>query len=115
MRDKGVKIDDFGLVFVNFNHLVHRGELITDEPYVLTFQVNQVFYVENERNLDWVCAVRTKPRNVYDVGQGEKSHDAGATYHECKPLILTSGNLYDMNDEFKHDRPNIDLIEAPVG
>jgi hypothetical protein len=42
-RDKGFKIDDYGLVFVNFNHLVHSGELITYEPYVLTSQVDQVF------------------------------------------------------------------------
>jgi len=67
-RDRGFKIDDYVLVFANFNHLVHRGKLITDEPYVLTSQVDQVFYVEDEKNPDWVCAVRTKPRNVYDVG-----------------------------------------------
>jgi hypothetical protein len=36
---------------------------------VLTSQVDQVFYVEDERNQDWACIVRTKPRNVYDVGQ----------------------------------------------
>jgi hypothetical protein len=42
-RDRGFKIDDYGLVFVNFNHLVHRGELITNEPYVLTSQVDQYF------------------------------------------------------------------------
>jgi hypothetical protein len=31
-RDSGFRIDDYGLVFVNFNHLAHRGELITNEP-----------------------------------------------------------------------------------
>jgi hypothetical protein len=82
---------------------------------VLTSQVDQVFYVEDERNPDWVCTVRSKSRNVYDVGQGEGSHDVGATSHECEPLVLTSGNLYDINDEFEHDRPDIDPIEVPVG
>jgi hypothetical protein len=67
-RDRGFRVDDYGLVFVNFNHLVHRGKLITNEPYVLTSQDDQVFYVEDERNPDWVCAVRTKLRNFYDVG-----------------------------------------------
>jgi hypothetical protein len=66
--DIGFRIDDYGLEFVNFNHLVHGGELITDEPYVLTSQVDQVFYVEDGRNPNWVCAVKTKPRNVYSVG-----------------------------------------------
>jgi hypothetical protein len=79
MIDRGFRIDDYGLVFVNFNYLVHRGELIIDEPYVLTSQVDQVFYVEDGRNPDWFCSVRTKPQNVYNVGQGEGSHDEGAT------------------------------------
>jgi hypothetical protein len=112
--DKGFRIDDYGLVFVNFNHLVHRGELITDEPYMLTSQVDQVFYVEVVRNPNWVCAVRTKLRNVYNVGQGEGSNDAGTTYHECVPLVLATTDQHDMNDEFEHDRPDIDPIEAPV-
>jgi hypothetical protein len=51
-KDRGYKIDDYGLVLVNFNHLVHRGELIIDEPCVLTSQVDQVFYMEDERNPD---------------------------------------------------------------
>jgi len=48
--DRGFRVDDYGLAFVNFTHLVHRGELLTDEPYVLTSQVDQVFYVEDGRN-----------------------------------------------------------------
>jgi hypothetical protein len=113
--DKGFRIDDYGLVFVNFNHLVHMGELITDEPYVLTSQVDQVFYFEDGRNPTWVCAVRTKPQNMYDVGQGEGSNDGGTTYHECVPLVLATADLHDKNDEFEHDRLDIDPIEAPVG
>jgi hypothetical protein len=42
-----------------------------DDLYVLTSQVDQVYYVEDESNLDWACVIKTKPRNVYDVGQGE--------------------------------------------
>jgi hypothetical protein len=114
MMDRGFKIDEYDLVFVNFNHLVHRGELIKDEPYVLTSQVDQVFCVEDGRNLNLVCAVMTKPRNVYDVGQGEGSNEAGTTYHECVPLVLATADLPDMNDEFEYDKPDIDPIEAPV-
>ncbi|XP_062145091.1 uncharacterized protein LOC133852365 [Alnus glutinosa] len=112
--DRGFTIDEYGLVFVNFNHLVHRGEQIQDEPYVLTSQVDQVFYVEDGRNPNWVCAVRTKPRNVYDVGQGDGSNEDGTTYHECVPLVLATADLPDTNDEFEYDRPDVDPIEAPV-
>jgi hypothetical protein len=112
--DRWFRVDDYGLVFVNFTHLVHRRELLTDEPYVLTSQVDKVFYVEDGRNPNWVCAVRTKPRNVYDVGQGEGSSDVDNAYHKCVPLVLPTDDLNDMNDEFDHDRPDIDPIEAPV-
>jgi hypothetical protein len=109
--DKGFKMDEYGLVFVNFNHLVYRIELINDELYVLTFQVDQVFYVEDRRN---PSLVRTKPRNVHDVSQGEESNETGTTYHECVPLVLATDDQPDMNDEFEYDRPDIDPIETPV-
>jgi hypothetical protein len=51
-RDRGWKMDKHDLTLVNFKNLVHRGNQMTDEPYVLTFQVEQVFYVEYERDLD---------------------------------------------------------------
>jgi hypothetical protein len=101
-------------VLVNFKNLVHKGERITDEPYVLTSQVDQVFYIEDERHPDWACTVRTKPRNVYDVGHGEVSHDACANYHECEPLLLTSSNSDNRGDDFEHDRPNVDPIQIYV-
>jgi hypothetical protein len=69
---------------------------------VLTSQVDQVFYVEDERDPDWACAVRTKPRNVYNVGQGEGPHDAQANYHECEPLLFLSNTDHDPQDDFEH-------------
>jgi hypothetical protein len=49
MRDRGYMVDKYGLVFVNFKNLVHKRERITDELYVLTSQVDQVFYGEDKR------------------------------------------------------------------
>jgi hypothetical protein len=69
-RDKGYKLDKHGLTLVNFKNLVHKGDKITDKPYVLTSQVSQVFYVKDDMDPDWACTARTKPRNVYDIGQG---------------------------------------------
>jgi hypothetical protein len=66
-RDRGWKLDKHGLTQVNFKNLVHRGDQIIDELYVLTSQVEQVFYVEDERDPNWACAVRRKPRNVYEL------------------------------------------------
>jgi hypothetical protein len=112
-RDIGYKVNEYGLVFVNFKKLVHTGKLISDEPYVLTTQVDQVFYIEDERDPGWACAVRTKPRNVYDVG-GEGHDDACANYHECEPLLLTSNNDHNLQDDFDHIRPDVDPIPVYV-
>jgi hypothetical protein len=78
-RDRGYKVDEYVMVLVNFNCLVHRGDWETDDLYMLTSQVNQVFYVEDKRNPGWDCAVRTKPRNIYNNGQSDGSHDAYGT------------------------------------
>jgi hypothetical protein len=74
---------------VNFKNLIHTRELISDDPYVLS---SQVYYVRDDKNPDWCCVVRTKPRNVYDVGQGEGNNDEGLNYHESEPLNLNVGN-----------------------
>jgi hypothetical protein len=35
-RDRGYKVDEYGMVLVNFNRLVHRGDWETDDSYMLT-------------------------------------------------------------------------------
>jgi hypothetical protein len=112
-RDRGWKLDKHGLTLVNFKNLVHRGDQITDEPYVLTSQVEQVFYVEDERDPDWACTVRTKPRNVYDVGQGQGPDDEQPNYHESEPLQLDHNHHYDPQEEdIDYVRTDLPPIEA---
>jgi len=53
-------VDEYNLMLVNFKNLVHKRMLITNELYVLTSQVDQVFYVENERDLNWACTVMSE-------------------------------------------------------
>jgi hypothetical protein len=67
-RYRGYKVDEYGIMLVNFKNFIHTGKQVIDEPFVLTSQVDQVFYVKNERNPDWACTIRTKPRNMYNVG-----------------------------------------------
>lgn len=69
------KKDEYGFVLVNFSHLIHMGERITDDPFILSFQASQVYYVADERNPNWVVIFTTKPRDVYDVGEGEANED----------------------------------------
>ena len=65
---KGCKKDEFGFPLLNFSRLIHKSGRLIDKPYVLVFQTSQVFYVEGVRHKNWVVVVKTKPREVFDVG-----------------------------------------------
>jgi hypothetical protein len=85
--NKGYKKDEYGFDLVNFKNLIHTGARVTDDPFVLPNQVSQVYYVEDPKNPNWAVAVRTKPRNVYDVGSGESDDYVEAdSYHEHEPF-----------------------------
>jgi hypothetical protein len=75
-------------------------------------QVSQCFYVEDERHPNWSCVVRTKSRNVYDVGEGEGHDDACANYHESEPLNLNINA--DVDDVIEITRNDIPPIEVEV-
>lgn len=60
-KDKGYKEDGYGIELVSFKRLIHTGERINDEPFVLSSQVSQVYYVEDARHPDWAVVVKTKP------------------------------------------------------
>jgi hypothetical protein len=82
---------------------------------MLTSQVEQVFYVENGRDPDWVCAMKTKSRNVYDVGHGQGPNDEQLNYHESVPLELDPNHHYDPHeDDVNYVRIDLPPIEAYV-
>jgi hypothetical protein len=102
-------MDRYGIALVSFKRLIHKGEGINDEPFVLSSQVSQVYYVEDARHPDWAVVVKTKPWNVYDVGQGEGTDDDVGGYHENVAFNLNM--LQEMND-FGND--NIDCAQNDV-
>ncbi|XP_077250153.1 uncharacterized protein LOC143889727 isoform X1 [Tasmannia lanceolata] len=62
--DRGMKIDEFGYTVVNMARQIYK-----DEPFVFASQAEQVFYVQDHPSKkDWHVVVKTKPRDLYDVG-----------------------------------------------
>jgi hypothetical protein len=110
-RDRGYKLDEYGMIVVNFNCLVHRGDQETDDLCMLTSQVDQVFYIKDERNPGWACAVQTNPGASTTLLK-VMPHDACDNYHECEPFLLTRINDNDPSDHFDHVRSDSDLILA---
>ena len=112
--DKGYKVDKYDQIFVNFKNLVHTEEMIADELYMLMSQVDQVFYVEDDRDQDWACVVKTKPKNVYNIGRGEEPHVICENHHKCEPLILTNIDYHNPQDDVNYVRLDLNPIQAYV-
>jgi hypothetical protein len=114
--NKGYKKDEYGFDLLNFNNLIHTGARITDDPFVLPSQISQVYYVQDPIHPNWNVAVKTKPRNVYDVGEGESSDYAEAdSYHEHEPFnVNVTGDVgIDFgNDDIDCARTNVPATEA---
>lgn len=61
---------------------------MNDEPFILASQASQVYYVKDPRDKGWLVAVRTKARDVFDVGNGEREEDDAVTYYDNEPYDL---------------------------
>ena len=114
LSEKGYKIDEFGFSLVNFKHLIHVGEKLIDEPYALASEASQVFYVENKRHKDWVVAVKTKARDIFDAGIGvlcDDEDDESNTYCENVPYnVIVDDTHGDANDHLDWARPGLEGI-----
>ncbi|XP_039140514.1 uncharacterized protein LOC120277730 [Dioscorea cayenensis subsp. rotundata] len=68
--NRGLKKDKFGFTIVNFSHLAHSGTNLVDDPFVFASQAKKVFYVQDEKNKDWLIVKHAKLRDIYDIGGG---------------------------------------------
>ena len=94
--------------------MIHTGDQLIDESYVLASQVSQVFNMEDVRHKDWVVVVKTKPREVFDVGINA-SHDddddddddeVGTYFKNISYNITTDDACDDANDNHVWARVN---------
>lgn len=94
---------------MNFTRLVHTEEQITDDMFVLSFKVSQVYYVEDEMDTNLVVVVTTKPIHMFDIGQWEGQDDDANNYYDNEPFNLNFNEiLIDVaNNNFEYARNDI--------
>ena len=73
---RGLATDHLGITSVNFSRLIHTGASEDDEPYILASEAHQIYYVEDEKHKDWNMVVHLKPRDLYDMGDGDIIYDS---------------------------------------
>ena len=79
-----MKYDSNGFILVNFSRLIHTGVLLKDDPFIFSSQARQVFYVQDSKDKEWATVIKTKPRDLYDIGQRVQEDDDD-TYTQCMP------------------------------
>ncbi|KAH0669882.1 hypothetical protein KY285_024019 [Solanum tuberosum] len=70
-RDRGFKKDTWGFPSVNFSQLIHIGDREEHDPFIEASQAQMVYYVEDELDKGCSTVVHFKPRDLYDMGEGE--------------------------------------------
>jgi len=68
-QGRGVMKDDLGFTLVNFSHLIHSGDRISDEPFVFAGQAQQVIFVQDPEDHEWFVPRSIKPRDILDMGE----------------------------------------------
>ena len=81
---RGLKYDSNGFILVIFSRLIHTGVLLKDDPFIFSSQARQVFYVQDSKDKEWATAIKTKPRDLNDIGQTVEEEEDD-TYTQCMP------------------------------
>ncbi|KAK7388495.1 hypothetical protein VNO78_23311 [Psophocarpus tetragonolobus] len=96
---KGYKEDKYGFILINSNR-----KLRTNEPYVLASQVQQVYYVKDTKDPNWLVVVKTKPRDLYDMPMEatnevcQENEDIGSISYASKTSYHEQEFSLDRND-----------------
>lgn len=108
-QNRGQKKDDFGFTVVNFSHLIHTGKRLNDEPFIFASQARQVYYVEDGKGTDWLTIVKTKPRDVFDIGSAGIGEADDNTYCDSEPYNIDLASLLsDTSDYLSWVRNDVD-------
>ena len=93
---RGLKKDKYGFPLVNFSRpLVHTGIELKDDPFIVSSQARQVFYIEDVKDVGWLHVNVNYPRDTYDMGKKANEEDEDS-YTQCMPCNLP--HLDDVNE-----------------
>ncbi|WMV33230.1 hypothetical protein MTR67_026615 [Solanum verrucosum] len=99
------KIDQYGFTSVNTHCALN-----TNEPFVLASQSEQVFYLNDMIDKDWLVVVKTNPRDLFnmpDVEEEELINDEVYQQEEVECNILNT-NDHETNIEVSLHRDDIE-------
>ena len=64
---KGKKIDEFKMTLVNFSHLLYNDSDVSNEPFILASQAEQVCYIPDPVKSEWTVLLKMTARDLFDI------------------------------------------------
>ena len=99
-QGRGYKENKYGFILVN-----SKRKWKTNEPYVLASQVQQVYYVKDTKDPNWLVVVKTKPRDWYNMPK-EDTNEACQENEDIGSISFTF-NASDNEHGFSLDRSDL--------
>ena len=70
--------------------MLHTDVLFKDDPFIFLSQARQVFFVQDAKDKDWAIIVKTKPKELYDMGKQLEDDDDDDTNMQSMPYNCVS-------------------------
>lgn len=86
----GISKDNFGFTCLNVKKKSHE---IDEEPFILASQAEQTFYVDDPTDPEWLVAITTKPRDLFDMPDEEPDTDAEPQIYPLIGSILSQTSV----------------------
>jgi hypothetical protein len=91
-EDRGFQIDKYGIISLNT-----LKKLGTNEPFALAQQVEQVFYVDDNRRTGWIIPIRAQPRDYYNMHDEVHEDENAEAYQENLIDVPVTGEILDVD------------------
>ena len=112
----GYKVDSYSITSVKANR-----RLNTDEPFILACQAEQVFYVEDPNDQNWLVVMKNYPRDLYNMPTQmeddvyELDEDNDIFQEEDNDICGRATTPLDNDDEVGVlNRIDVDAEEVPI-
>lgn len=81
---------------MNFTRPIYTGEHEDDELYNKSFEAQTVFFVDDQKKDGWCILVHLKPRELYDMGEGDEENYANIEVYPLQKLddLLPDGDTH---------------------
>ncbi|PHU05138.1 hypothetical protein BC332_25960 [Capsicum chinense] len=102
---KRYKIDKYGFTSVNTQRVLN-----TNEPFVLASQSEQVFYLNDLVDKDWLLVVKTNPRDLFNMPEFEREASLNdEVYQQDEVEDILCGNNQETNIEVSLHRDDVEV------